>query len=290
MINQIIRLIRPAQWSKNLFLFLPLFFDKKIMDITLLINTIIAFISFSFVASAIYCLNDIIDKDSDIKHPEKKNRPIASGKVKISTAIIISIFCGLLGISILFFSERSIYLLGIVMSYLVLNILYSFYFKRIAIIDVFLIAIGFVMRIVSGGFAGDVHLSHWIVLMTFLLAIFLGFAKRLDDVVLFDKSGKITRKNVLNYNKSFLNSILIITSTMTIICYIMYTVSSDVIKRFNSDYVYITSVFVIIGIFRYLQITLVENKSANPTLILLKDKFIKLTILFWIVTFIIIIY
>ena len=173
---------------------------------------------------------------------------------------------------------------------MLINVSYSIYFKNIAIVDVFFIAIGFVLRVVTGGIAGDVHLTHWIVLMTFLLALFLGFAKRLDDVVLFDKYGKIMRKNIITYNKSFLNAILIITSTMTIICYIMYTVSDEVIKRFKSDYVYITSLFVILGIFRYLQISIVENKSSNPTRILFIDRFIQITILFWICSFILIIY
>ncbi len=285
-----ITLLRPAQWSKNIFVFFPLFFDKRFTDITALTNTCIAFISFSFAASAVYCLNDIIDKEADSKQPEKKNRPIASGKISTITAILVALISCTIGLTSIYFIDNSTDVLIAVILYLALNILYSFYFKNIPLIDVFFIALGFVIRIVTGGLSGDVHLSHWIVLMTFLLALLLGFAKRLDDVNLHDKLGKVMRKNIVTYNKSFLNAILIITSTMTIICYIMYTVSDEVIKRFDSDYIYITSLFVALGIFRYLQISIVENKSSNPTKILFKDRFLQLAIVCWLISFIIILY
>ena len=163
--------------------------------------------------------------------------------------------------------------------------------KQFAIIDVFLIAVGFVLRLFVGSFSGDIKLSQWIILMTFLLTLFLAFAKRRDDVLIYQESGIVTRKNILQYNVIFLNIVLSLLSSVTIVAYIMYTVDTD-IKHSpnNNEYLYLTSVFVIMGILRYLQQTLVFQKSGDPTNILLKDKVIQLIILCWIISFVIILY
>ena len=171
-----------------------------------------------------------------------------------------------------------------------MNIAYCIKLKQKAIVDVFLIAVGFVFRLLVGGFATGIWVSHWIILMTFLLALFLAFAKRRDDIVMFEETGVKARQNVDRYNVVFMNQAIGIVASITIVCYIMYTVSVEVIERFNSQYLYITSIFVLAGIIRYLQVTIVDVKSGSPTKVLLKDRFIQLCIVGWVITFSIILY
>ncbi|NDV64460.1 UbiA prenyltransferase family protein [Bacteroides sp. 224] len=288
--NKILALLRIHQWAKNFFIFLPLFFDKRFGDLKLLTTCFIVFLGFSFITSAVYCFNDIIDREDDKKHPLKKKRPIASGDITTLSGWIISFCLIISGGSILFLAYRSISVILIVLLYLILNIAYSIEFKRIAIIDVFIIGIGFVIRIIIGGIIGDITLSHWIVIMTFLLAIFLGFAKRLDDVQIYTKTGVAGRKNIIRYNVPFLYALLMITSTVTVVAYLMYSISDEITNRFGSNYIYLTSLFVILGIFRYLQLTIVDKKGGSPTFILLKDFFIQGCIIAWLLSFALIIY
>jgi 4-hydroxybenzoate polyprenyltransferase len=171
-----------------------------------------------------------------------------------------------------------------------MNIAYCVILKSYPIIDVVIISIGFVLRVLVGGFATGIELSEWIILMTFLLALFLAFAKRRDDVVLYQNTGVQQRKNTHRYNLDFINQVMTVISTITVMAYIMYTVSPEVTKRFNCKYVFLTSFFVLIGIIRYLQITIVDLKSGSPTQILMKDHFIQICIISWIISFLIIIY
>ena len=171
-----------------------------------------------------------------------------------------------------------------------LNIIYCIKLKQFAIVDVFIIAFGFVLRVVIGGVVAGIFISQWIVLMTFLLALFLAFAKRRDDVILHEAMGVTLRDNTNRYNLNFLNQTLTIIGSITMVCYMMYTVSDEVCARMNTHYLYLTSIFVLAGIIRYLQLTLVDDKSGSPTKILMKDRFIQLCILAWIISFIIIIY
>lgn len=291
-IKSIIKQLRPEQWFKNIFVFLPLFFSGQLLNINMLYVCIISFFAFSFAASSIYCFNDIVDVEADRKHPRKSKRPIASGAVSISAAYAMAAVCLLISLSLLFFfgGEAKYTLIGLILFYYVMNIAYCFYLKRIAIVDVMIIAIGFVIRVLVGGAATGIVLSEWIIIMTFLLALFLAFAKRRDDVVIYDSTGVAMRKNTSRYNVEFMNQILSIVAAVTIIAYIMYTVSPEVIARFNSRYVYLTSLFVLAGIIRYLQIVTVESNAGSPTRVLFRDRFIQFCILGWIVSFFIIIY
>jgi 4-hydroxybenzoate polyprenyltransferase len=171
-----------------------------------------------------------------------------------------------------------------------MNIAYCVKLKQKAIVDVFIIAIGFVLRILMGGFATGIYISHWIILMTFLLALFLAFAKRRDDVVMYENTGVKARKNVDRYNLDFMNQAIGIVASVTMVCYIMYTVSEDVILRLDSHYVYVTSIFVLAGIIRYLQVTIVDVKSGSPTKVLMKDRFIQACVAGWMITFALILY
>lgn len=288
----ILKLIRPQQWLKNSFIFLPMFFAGRLTDIYCWIQSMWAFIAFSFIASAIYCINDIKDVEADGQHPRKCHRPIASGAIPVNIAIVITIILISLSYLILFTKLSATLLEGVcvISVYLVLNLAYCFRLKRYAIIDVFIISLGFVLRLALGGMVCDIWLSPWIVCLTFLLALFLAFAKRRDDVLLHEQEGILARKNIVRYNSEFMNQTLGILASVTMVCYIIYSVSPDVEMRLGSGYIYITSIFVLAGILRYLQITVVDRRSGSPTKILISDRFIQATILGWIVTFFLIIY
>lgn len=290
--KEIIKLLRPQQWLKNGFVFLPLFFDGKLMDLECLMAALWAFLAFSLAASGIYCLNDLIDVEADRRHPKKCKRPIASGAVSKTVAMLLVAVCLVASMSVCFLlgSEVRMAVILVVAGYFVMNIAYCLRLKQKAIVDVFVISVGFVLRILVGGIATGVVLSQWIVLMTFLLALFLAFAKRRDDVVIYEGTGVLPRKNVDRYNLPFMNQVIGIVSAITIVCYIMYTVSPEVVSRFNSQYVYVTSVFVLAGIVRYLQLTIVDVKSGSPTKVLAHDRFTQLCIGLWIVSFVAIIY
>jgi len=291
-VKAIIQLIRPHQWVKNGFIFLPLFFNGQLMNTNMLYQCLIAFISFSFVASSIYCLNDILDVEADRQHSIKRKRPVASGAISIPTAYVLMFIClALTVLTLMFFDGKARYeLLGLVGFYFLMNIAYCIILKRFSIVDVVIIAIGFVLRIFAGGSATGIPISEWIVIMTFLLALFLAFAKRRDDVVISQNTGVVMRKNTSNYNLDFVNQVMTVIATITIMSYIMYTISPEVTARFNCQYVYLTAVFVLIGIIRYLQIAIVKKQSGDPVKIFLHDRFIQICILGWLIAFLVIIY
>jgi 4-hydroxybenzoate polyprenyltransferase len=291
-IKAIFHLLRPQQWFKSGFIFLALFFGGQLGNLDKLYECIIAFIAFSLAASSIYCFNDIIDADIDKIHPKKCKRPIASGLITKREAYVIQTICLIISLStlFLFIGETKYAIIGLVLFYYILNIAYCVLLKSYAIVDVLIIAIGFVLRVLVGGIVTDIYLSEWIIIMTFLLALFLAFAKRRDDVIIYQNTGILPRKNTYRYNLEFMNQVMTIISTIIILAYIMYTISPEVKERFNSEYIYLTSVFVLSGIIRYLQITIVDSKSGSPTYVLLHDRFIQICISFWVLSFFTIIY
>ncbi len=286
--KDILKLMRPHQYIKNLFIFLPLFFAMKITETDLLFNDVVAFIAFSLTASAVYVLNDYHDRDEDRRHPIKKDRPLASGAIGTTQAFVIMALLALVGFTLMSFLSLEAF--GILCLYVVLNIAYSFYLKHVAILDITIIAIGFVLRLFIGAFVTDVVLSMWIVVMTFLLALFLALAKRRDDVLIFMETGKRMRKVIDGYNLQFLDTAMSIMASVVIVAYTIYTTSSEEAAYFHTQYLYLTALFVIMGIMRYLQVTFVFKNSGSPTKIVLKDTFMQLTLLGWIITFAWIIY
>jgi decaprenyl-phosphate phosphoribosyltransferase len=288
MIREYIKLLRPEQYTKNLFIFLPVFFGIKINDINILLNCFYAFLIFSLVASSIYIFNDIFDAEDDKKHPVKKNRPIASGKISIKSAYIILILLLLISLPLTYFLNHEVFYL--ILLYIILNIGYTIRLKHIAIIDIFIISSGFIIRLYIGSAISEISLSVWIEVMTFLLALFISLAKRRDDVIIYNVKGDKTRKVIDGYNLEFLNVSMIMMASVTILSYLMYTVSPEVINRINNPRLYTTAIWVMLGILRYMQIAFVKNDSGSPTAILLKDRFIQLTLIAWIINFWIIIY
>lgn len=284
-------LIRPQQWIKNGFVLIPMFFGGRLLNADDVIASVVTFFAFSFAASAIYCFNDIVDIDADRRHPVKCHRPIASGAVSVPTAYALMAVLALLSALLLFFlPQRAGETAGIVAFYFLLNMAYCLWLKRHAIIDVCTVAFGFVLRILAGGMACDVAVSNWLVLMTFLLALFLSFAKRRDDVLRMNETGEPPRRNTIRYNITFVNQAITITGTVTLVCYIMYTVSPEVVSRFHAPYLYLTSIFVLVGLLRYMQLTVVDEVSGDPTKILLRDRFTQAIVVAWIMAFLLIIY
>lgn len=287
----VIRIVRPRQWVKNFFVFIPLFFGGQMSNTALLLDALTTFVAFSLAASSIYCLNDIVDVEADRQHPVKCHRPIASGQVSVSAAYALMAIMLILSMTVCpMLKGRSMAVGAVVLGYWIMNIAYCVWLKNFAIIDVCLIAFGFVLRILAGGLATGIEPSNWLVLMTFLLTLFLSFAKRRDDVLRMEATGKPPRKNTIRYNLTFINQAITISASITLVCYIMYTVSPEVTARFNSHYIYLTTIFVLVGLLRYIQIAVVDKQSGDPTKIILRDRFTQLVVLAWMVSFLFIIY
>ena len=273
-----LKLIRVNQYIKNLFVFAPIFFGNQFMNFIALTNVFVAFISFCLAASSIYILNDYFDINEDKKHPVKSKRPFASGEIAVKNGLILMVVLAVAAVTISLFWSQKLFL--VVISYLIINILYSKWLKHIAILDVNIIAIGFVLRLIAGTVVTDILPSIWILLITYLLALFLGIAKRRSDVILAQQ-GQEVRKNIAGYNLVFIDSILGILSSIIIVCYIFYCISPEVQLHYKSNLLYVSIIFVINGIFRYLQLSFVNQSTFSPTKVVLTDKFIQITILGW---------
>ncbi len=287
------KIIRPKQWIKNVFVFSPMIFGGELLNLSAIISSIIVFFAFCFMASSIYCFNDIMDQEEDSRHQTKRFRPLALGIITVKQALIVMIIALFLGLAVTLLLGKLDIILRvdtILIAYYIMNLFYCAYLKHYAIIDVCVVALGFVLRVFAGGEAINIMPSSWLVLMTFLLTLFLSFSKRRDDVIKMMETGEAPRKNTIRYNLTFINQAITITASITLVCYIMYTVSLDVISRFHTDKLYFTSIFVLLGLLRYIQLTVVDKRSGDPTLLMLKDRFIQVVIFLWALTFLLLIY
>ena len=287
-----IQLLRPLQWVKNGFVFAPIFFSNHLLEWDFFLPTFIVFISFCLISSSIYCFNDLQDVEADRLHPKKCKRPIASGNVSVKAGYAMMLLCLIGAFALLPFAKsvNTPYLYIIIGGYWLMNIAYCLRLKQIAILDVSIIAIGFVMRVLIGGVTTDIWISHWLVLMTFLVTLFLAFTKRNDDFRLYEQTGQKPRVSITGYNKTFINEATAIIGSVTMVSYIMYTMSPEVIERMGTRYVYLTSGWVLAGLLRYLQNMIVYGLSGSPTKSLVKDHFIQICIIGWIASFFAIIY
>lgn len=288
-----IKLLRVEQWVKNLFVFLPLFFSGNITNADLVLKSIVAFVVFSLAASFIYILNDYSDVDSDRRHPEKCKRPIASGAVSKNTAVIFMSMVLAAGLLLLAGSHFYLHFdigrfSSVILFYVLLNIAYTFHLKHVAIIDVSIIATGFVLRVLAGGYISGIPISQWAILLTFVLALVLALGKRRGELINAQISGR-TRKALDGYNVQFADIALSISVTLAVISYLMFTVQPEVQERFGSRIFY-TFIFVVFAFMRYLQQTLVHNKTESPTKIIYKDRYIQVTLALWFATFLLLIY
>jgi decaprenyl-phosphate phosphoribosyltransferase len=286
---EIIKLLRPKDWAKNLFLFIPAFFARKFFNLENIEFLAGGFFAFSFLASSIYIINDYRDIEDDRKHPKKSKRPLASGKVSKTTGLLVAVLLFVAGGALGYFVDASGKFLFLLAIYYALNLGYSFGLKNISIVDIMIVAAGFVLRVKGGAVILRIDTTEWLIIMTFLLALFMAIGKRRDDVMLKLSTGTDMRKAIKGYTLDYLNIVLGLVCAIIIVAYINYTVSGALYKEFGHR-LYYTSLFVIAGVLRYLQIIFVLNNSGSPTDILYKDRFIQLTLLLWIASFFAILY
>ncbi len=281
--------MRPKQWIKNMFIFAPVVFSQNFLNFKYIEKSFVAFFLFSFITGSIYIFNDCIDYENDKNHPKKRFRPIAAGKIKRRSALYFSIILLTVMLTAGYIFNSDFFLLALI--YVILNILYSIYLKKIAVFDVFIIAIGFVLRVMIGGEVNNIYLSPWIFIITFLLALFLGLVKRRQELDGMDeKNESFTRDSLKNYSIPFLDQLISITTSATLISYIVYVVNPDVQSYFHTKELYLTVPFVIFGIFRYIFLTYMKNKGEVPEEIIFSDFPFLINIVLWILVFIFIIY
>lgn len=293
MMKAYLKLLRIEQWVKNLFVFIPLFFSGKIFETTQLFETIFSFIIFSFTASSIYIINDYSDIESDRVHPEKCRRPLASGEISVGRAklVLVGLVISTIGLIISLsdvFGYNVLKFGAVISSYFVMNLAYTFRLKHIAIVDISIIAVGFVLRVLAGGYATGIVVSQWAIILTFVLALVLAVGKRRGELVNTQLSGN-TRKALDGYNIQFADIVLSISVTLAIVSYIMFVISPETQKEFTNK-VFYTFIFVIFAFLRYLQQTLVYNRTESPTKMIYKDRYIQVVLALWGFAFLILIY
>ena len=272
-------LVRFKEWVKNIIVFAPLFFSTSMFDWNLIIDAALAFIAFCLLSGSVYIINDISDLEYDKQHPLKKNRPLAKGEVSKKSAIIFAIILLLFALVLsLFLNQKVSYVL---LSYFGINLLYSFWLKKIALIDIVIISIGFVLRLMAGAFSTGIILSDWILLLTILLSVFLVLGKRRQDLVFSKSEDFVLRKSFTGYSEKRVDISLIIVASVIVVTYLMYSISSEVRVRLNNDYFMLTSVWIILAFLRYFQLTYVFKKSESPINIFFKDTFLMIIVTFW---------
>ncbi len=286
--STLLRAMRPRQWAKNIFVFVGIVFDQSLFDLSALANVLIAFVLLCLTASTIYLINDIVDVERDRQHPKKKHRPIASGELSVRTATTAAILLPLvaLGIALSFSQELAL----VLVAYLVLHILYSFYLKQIAIIDIFAIAAGFVLRVVAGVVVISVqNFSPWLYAFMGLLSLFLAVGKRRQELKLLGDKATSVREAFKGYNLPFLDDLLRLTVISTGIMYTLYAVEAET-ALVPSPLMLLTVPFVYYALFRYLYLIHVADSGGDPTEILFEDRPLQLTIGLWGVVIVLLLY
>lgn len=288
MIKQILISMRPNQWVKNLLLFAGVIFSQNLLNSFMLIKTFYAFFLFCLLCSSVYIINDVIDLRYDRAHPLKSRRPIASGKLKIFSALLFSGALALLSFLFSYYLSGNFFLVCLI--YFALNIVYSKYLKHIVILDVMCISAGFVLRAVAGAVVIDVIISPWLVVCTTLLALFLGFGKRRYELILLEDKANTHRKILTEYSPYFLDQLISVVTASTVVAYAFYTLSPEVKEKLNVEHLELTIPFVLYGIFRYLYLIHQKEKGGSPSKLLLTDFPILIDIFLWLICVLIIVY
>lgn len=286
MIAPIFTSLRPKQWTKNLILFAGLLFSEKSLIFTKdgWLYAAFGFFIFCGLSGSVYLLNDLADFDKDRLHPEKCKRPIAAGEISISEAkaVLILLLIGCLiaswQISGLFFSTS--------LAYFMLNLAYSFKLKNVVILDVMCIAIGFVLRAVAGvgalkGMDSEIYISHWLILSTLMLAMFLGLVKRRQEIALLAEDAARHRKILAEYSHDYIDQMTSILAATSIITYSFYTVSPETIAKFGTDKMILTVPMVLYGILRYFYLIHIRDLGDNPSDVLLTDRPLQVNLIIW---------
>lgn len=271
--------MRPHQWSKNLFIFAPLLFGKKIADPAAVGHSLTAFAAFCLLASALYVFNDWLDADEDRSHPEKCRRPICSGELPAGIALLGAgiLLCVAFGIAV----SLGVKFLGVTALYFVLTLSYCLALKRVMVLDCMTIAAGFVARVVGGAVAVEVMPTHWLIVCAFLLALFLAFTKRRQELMTLNHNAADHRPVLGQYTVKYIDQVNNILIGAAIVCYALYTVAPETVQRFNTSNLIYGTVFVIYGMLRYMALIEDSGNGGNPSRMLLQDKPLLLTVLGW---------
>jgi 4-hydroxybenzoate polyprenyltransferase len=280
--------MRPKQWVKNFLVFAALAFSGNLLSFELALKSVLCFAAFCLVASSVYVVNDIFDRERDQLHPEKKNRPVAAGKVSAVEAWVLGVLLFVLGLGLAYTLGRLVLLILLV--YVASNFLYSSYFKHVAILDVFFVALGFVLRVIAGGEAIQVEISTWIILCTILGSLFLAFAKRRHELEIHGKNAAEHRKALAEYSQYFLDQMIAVTTASTVMAYSLWTMWPSVVEKFQTRHLPYTIPFVCYGIFRYLYLVHQKGEGGDPTRLFLKDKPLMLNILLWLMSVVAVLY
>jgi 4-hydroxybenzoate polyprenyltransferase len=278
-IKALVESLRPTQWVKNLLVFAGLIFGHKATDPAAVTSAVEAFLLFCAAASGVYLLNDIRDREADRRHPLKRNRPIASGRLPLPVAIssCVLLMAGSGALSFTLGREFGFTLVA----FLVLQLFYSFGLKRLVILDVFAVAMGFVLRAVAGAFAVDVEISPWLLICSLTLALFLALAKRRHEVVLLDAEAKEHRASLSHYSAYYLDQMISVVTATTVMAYALYTMAPNTVAKFQTQNLIFTLPFVIYGVFRYLYLVHQKEEGGNPTRMFLTDPAILVNTALW---------
>jgi len=288
MLRLLIISMRPAQWTKNAFVFAALLFAHRLFDGRSALRSLAAFAIFCLLSSSVYLINDVCDREEDRRHPEKRKRPIASGALPVRLVVPLIALFAMCSLGAAYYLNTD--LGGVVTGYFGLNLLYSLRLKHVVILDVMIIGIGFVLRAVAGAVVIGVIFSNWLLLCTFLLALFLGFCKRRHELVLLSDNAAAHRKILSEYSVEFLDTIIVVVTASTIAAYAIYTMSEETVRKFQTRDLMYTIVFVIYGMFRYLYLIHRRQEGGNPSRVLLTDLPLQVAILLWTLTATVIIY
>lgn len=286
--KNILKSMRPHQWTKNFFVFAPLIFSENIFNFPLVLRSFFAFAIFCALTGAIYIFNDLRDVDEDRRHPAKSLRPIASGRLGKTPALTAFAFLCVLGLALSLLLSLNFFLLSL--AYVLLQLAYSGWLKHIVILDVLLVAAGFLLRVIAGGVAIDVGLSEWLLICTFLLALFIALSKRRHELIFLEKDASSHRPSLKEYSPYLLDQMISVVTASTVMAYCLYTISEETIAKFGSSNLIFTVPFVLYGIFRYLYLIHQKNEGGSPEILLFKDRPFFLSILLWIFSAILILY
>lgn len=287
-ISAIIESLRPKQWLKNLFIFAPLIFSQNVLQWPLLQRTLLGFLAFCLLSGAVYIFNDLRDLEEDKHHPLKSRRPLASGRLKKSHAWIAFILTGAGSLALSYALSPRFF--AAALAYFILQTAYSLGLKHIVILELFIIAAGFVLRVVAGGLIIDVSLSPWLLICTFLLALFLAMSKRRHELVLLEDDAPTHRPILKEYSPLLLDQMISVVTASTVVAYCLYTISDETVAKFGTTNLIFTVPFVIYGIFRYLYLVHQKNLGGSPEALILKDKPLFITLILWIAVSAIILY
>lgn len=271
--------MRPRHWVKNVFVLAPLVFARKFPDPEANLKTAVAFVVFCILSSAVYLLNDLADREADRHHPRKKNRPVASGQLRPVYAWSAAMILAVVGLAGSMWLAPGFVLAAAV--YLGVNLAYSLWLKRVVILDVMLVASGFLIRAWAGAEALDVRMSHWLVLCTGLVALFIGFVKRRQEMVDLESKAPRQRSSLESYSVPFLDQMISVVTSATLLGYALYAFSPDVASKLGTRYMGATFPFVLFGMFRYLFLVHQKGEGDNPTAVVLSDRPLLLTVLAW---------